>query len=284
MLSASAFVQTVLEQPDADAPRLVFADWLEERGDPLAELIRVQCDLARSKPHDPRTYSLKSREQELLIEHDSIWMKPIREMGFTGRFSRGLLDVSIGGAQTFLDCAERLFAMPWVLYVDLRDAAVDSEHLARVADSPAFSRLKRLDLSRSDVGNPGMLALSRTPHGCSLGQLILKQIRVTSDGLRSIVGSMNLSRLTELRLYGNYIGAEGARALAGCPQLRQLRILDLSYNRVGTVGGEYLAESHFLNHLRTLYVRGNNIGPGGKKALLQRFGPRVHFDTSEPLP
>ena len=28
-----------------DLPRLVYADWLEEQGDPLAELIRVQCEL-----------------------------------------------------------------------------------------------------------------------------------------------------------------------------------------------------------------------------------------------
>lgn len=284
MSLASAFVHTILEQPDADAPRLVFADWLEERGDPLAELIRVQCDLAQAKPSDPRSQPLRLRERELLEDHDDKWLGPIREMGLSGRFHRGLLEVAITGAQRLFECAEQLFSLPWVLHIELRDPAIDSDSLTRLAGSPYFARLQRLDLSRSYVGNSGLLALSRSPYGCSLTQLNLKHIQVSSDGLRAITESLNLSRLTELRLFGNGIGATGARALALCPQLRRLRILDLSYNHVGTVGGEYLAESQFLNHLRTLYVRGNNIGPRGKKALLRRYGPRVHFGTSEPLP
>jgi uncharacterized protein (TIGR02996 family) len=46
-------VQGVLDSPEDDAPRLVYADWLEDRGDPdslaRAEFIRVQIELA----HDP---------------------------------------------------------------------------------------------------------------------------------------------------------------------------------------------------------------------------------------
>ena len=29
-----AFLQAIRENPDDDAPRLIYADWLEERGDP----------------------------------------------------------------------------------------------------------------------------------------------------------------------------------------------------------------------------------------------------------
>jgi uncharacterized protein (TIGR02996 family) len=36
-----AFLQGMLEQPDDPVPRLVFADWLEEQGDPRGELIRL---------------------------------------------------------------------------------------------------------------------------------------------------------------------------------------------------------------------------------------------------
>src|SRR5262245_10482866 len=42
-----AFVQAVLETPDDEGIRLIFADWLEERGDPYGEFIRTQCELAR---------------------------------------------------------------------------------------------------------------------------------------------------------------------------------------------------------------------------------------------
>jgi uncharacterized protein (TIGR02996 family) len=46
--TGSALLNTVLAAPADDAPRLVYADWLDENGEPeLAEFIRVQCELAR---------------------------------------------------------------------------------------------------------------------------------------------------------------------------------------------------------------------------------------------
>lgn len=50
MIEEKAFLQTIYETPDDDFPRLVFADWLEEQGDKRAEFIRVQCEIASSKP------------------------------------------------------------------------------------------------------------------------------------------------------------------------------------------------------------------------------------------
>ena len=42
-----ALLAGVAAHPDADLPRLVFADWLEERGfERRAEFIRLQCDIA----------------------------------------------------------------------------------------------------------------------------------------------------------------------------------------------------------------------------------------------
>jgi uncharacterized protein (TIGR02996 family) len=41
------FVAPILAAPDDDAPRLVYADWLVERGDARGELIQTDCALAR---------------------------------------------------------------------------------------------------------------------------------------------------------------------------------------------------------------------------------------------
>src|SRR5262245_58863227 len=42
----TAFLKAIAEAPDDDGPRLVYADWLEEHGDPArAEFIRVRCEL-----------------------------------------------------------------------------------------------------------------------------------------------------------------------------------------------------------------------------------------------
>lgn len=42
-----AFERAVVASPDDDTVRLVYADWLDERGDPRGEFIRVQIALAR---------------------------------------------------------------------------------------------------------------------------------------------------------------------------------------------------------------------------------------------
>jgi uncharacterized protein (TIGR02996 family) len=45
-----AFLQAILENLDDDTPRLVYADWLDEHGDPeRADFIRVQGLLARQR-------------------------------------------------------------------------------------------------------------------------------------------------------------------------------------------------------------------------------------------
>lgn len=48
-----ALLRAILDTPADDAPRLIYADWLEENGQPeRAEFIRVQCELARIPAED----------------------------------------------------------------------------------------------------------------------------------------------------------------------------------------------------------------------------------------
>lgn len=48
MTHEEAFLQSIVENPDDDTPRLIFADWLEENGQgERAEFVRVQCELAK---------------------------------------------------------------------------------------------------------------------------------------------------------------------------------------------------------------------------------------------
>jgi uncharacterized protein (TIGR02996 family) len=73
-----AFLQAVIENPEDDAPRLIFADWLEEHGQPeRAEFIRVQCELARLPEQEHRRKELLAREQGLLKEHEKEWTAPL---------------------------------------------------------------------------------------------------------------------------------------------------------------------------------------------------------------
>jgi uncharacterized protein (TIGR02996 family) len=72
MPTEEAFIAAVLADPENDAPRLIYSDWLDEQGrGERAELIRVQCELARlgnpmSEAEDSRYDILRRQEAELL--------------------------------------------------------------------------------------------------------------------------------------------------------------------------------------------------------------------------
>src|SRR5437588_196244 len=69
-----AFLQAICAEPDEDAHRLVYADWLDENGRPeRAEFIRVQCALAKLGPDDPRPPHLLKREKALYEAHHQAW-------------------------------------------------------------------------------------------------------------------------------------------------------------------------------------------------------------------
>src|SRR4051812_28275900 len=75
-----AFVQAVLETPDDEGIRLIFADWLEERGDPYGEFIRAQCELAKLPPEDERGRELGEREAALWNAHGPAWREYLPEV------------------------------------------------------------------------------------------------------------------------------------------------------------------------------------------------------------
>src|SRR5262245_49117869 len=80
MLDDLTFLQVIGSSPDDDGPRLLYADYLEEKGDAAgaarAEFIRVQCALNAVDPTDASAAELRRRERELLTEHWRAWLKP----------------------------------------------------------------------------------------------------------------------------------------------------------------------------------------------------------------
>jgi uncharacterized protein (TIGR02996 family) len=69
----AGFLQDIIEHPEDDTPRLIYADWLEDHGDPdRATFIRIQCELAAPPWRVGRVYDhpawlrLHARERELL--------------------------------------------------------------------------------------------------------------------------------------------------------------------------------------------------------------------------
>lgn len=82
-----SFLAAIISEPDEDTHRLVYADWLDEHGDPdRAEFIRVQCEWERLKfvshpntaegrAETARVLDLQVRESELLRLHEREWRR-----------------------------------------------------------------------------------------------------------------------------------------------------------------------------------------------------------------
>jgi uncharacterized protein (TIGR02996 family) len=104
MTNDEAFLEAILERPEDDAPRLVYADWLDEHGDPdRAEFIRLQCGLAGLEEDDPRRPPLLARERELLGRRQQEWLGPLRPLLRRWTFRRGFLDAVAVPARVYLE-------------------------------------------------------------------------------------------------------------------------------------------------------------------------------------
>src|SRR5829696_8412243 len=111
MTHEDAFLQDVLERPEDDTPRLIFADWLDDHGKyARAEFIRLQIERSRLPP-SPAAAALDARIADLLARHDEEFAGPVVAALANGwDFQRGFVhEVTVEGA-VLVDNADELFA------------------------------------------------------------------------------------------------------------------------------------------------------------------------------
>ncbi len=80
MIEHVGFLRALSADPRGDYHRLVYADWLEERGEVLAELLRLQVAIAGRSPRDPDLARLVERERQLLQQHGDRWADLVRRL------------------------------------------------------------------------------------------------------------------------------------------------------------------------------------------------------------
>lgn len=94
--------RAILEHPAADAPRLVYADWLEEHGDTQhAELIRVQIELA-NLPAKPPQFKIDWHNDMCAFQHGVLDFRVrTADRRFIFRLKPGdRVDIRVTGART----------------------------------------------------------------------------------------------------------------------------------------------------------------------------------------
>lgn len=189
----AAFLRSIAAANTDNTARLVFSDWLEERGEvPRAEFVRVQCELASSKHHDEHRHELRVRERELLDAHRHEWCQAFRLPIEEVCFERGLID-------------------------KMRLSEWDGGKLLEPAYALGFATLTELDLSGLELGDAGLVAFAETAHFPALRKLILSDNDITDVGAAALASAAGLPGLETVYLFENAI-SDGARAaIEGSP-------------------------------------------------------------------
>jgi uncharacterized protein (TIGR02996 family) len=68
------FIEAILADPQDEAPWLIYADWLEERGDPRGEFLRLETALASLPKEDVRARQFQDRLRVLQPTIDAEWL------------------------------------------------------------------------------------------------------------------------------------------------------------------------------------------------------------------
>lgn len=117
-----AFLDEIEANPHDDVPKLIYADWLDEQGDPLGAVIRLSCELRKKLLECGRP----SETLNLLGISDSVLIDP---------GSRVRLKSVIAGVEFF----GTVVALPFV------------EHATFEADFGSYGPVRKLLTGRKEV-------------------------------------------------------------------------------------------------------------------------------------
>jgi uncharacterized protein (TIGR02996 family) len=244
MSERDPFLDAVLAEPEDDAVRLIYADWLEERGDPRGPFVRAQVRLAGLPEDDPARPDLDEQARDLLREHEEEWAAGLPGKAAAWEFRRGFVERLTLTDEALLEHGD-FFGKT----LPLRGLTLTtSGRLDRVADLPLLHRIEALSLP----GTAGNWPWERTGV-CHFGAL---------------VASPYLGRLRDLSVTDGGMSPANLQLLAESPVLPRLRRLDLSRNTgVGPSSGRLLAVSA-LSGLEELLLSDTRVGLPGTTALL----------------
>jgi uncharacterized protein (TIGR02996 family) len=257
-------LDAIRDDPDDDAARLVYADWLEENGRAdHAELIRVQIAQARRRGD---WEALKRREDAALAALNAAWPGR-REAGVYYRRGMGL---AVWEKLDGFDAWAASELPPWVVEreLTLNGRAFSDADLRGLAASEHLARLTRLTIRWGDrLTSATVGALAGSPHAANLHELSL-QMSVGEKGAAALAGSKSLARLRRLVLTGGKLNEKAVARLVGSPALAGLRCLTLIDSFEGDAPVRVLAAATGLPRLRVLELHDNGIGDARLRLLL----------------
>jgi uncharacterized protein (TIGR02996 family) len=289
---ADGFLRAIAADPDDESLRLIFADWLDEQGDPWAGFIRLQCDLAR-RDLPPWDDPGERTERELLLRHGDRWAGAVPGLVNAWRFRRGFVESVDVDATALATHADTLFRLAPVREVCL--AGLKPERLGPLLSGPALARVDSLRFAPSSaaplcvelldrcpflgrvtrlvlppsggVGSWGVEVVSRAPALERLAELDLRWSGVHGPDLEPLLRAPAAARLRALDLGGNALGGDGLLRLVADDPLPALAELGLGSTQTDADGVALLAAAPLLGRLRQLDLDANRLPPAAARSL-----------------
>jgi uncharacterized protein (TIGR02996 family) len=227
-VSEAELVAAVVAAPDDDGPRLVYADWLLDKGDSRGELVVAQCALERIEATDgPRVEArpLRERVRSLIELHREAWVEP-------------LLDIAVGDYE---------LRRGFVEHVSLMVASLDDP-----AELRAAAPLLRSIAAPAEACDQVLAAATTLP----IDELVLSALD-SAASVRERLAMLPRLRRLELRRLGE---PPGNRDLDAFPdQLAHLAI-DLAHIRASAASLAELARFQRLDSLALRNLRVSELG------------------------
>lgn len=216
----AAFLARIREEPDADLPRLVFADYLEEQGhEQRAQFIRAQIELATLTDDSPRRRELawhcrQHIEGETMASpQEPLWARRPRPeplKALRPRYARGLIEYAEFWV-SLLETVENAFRYAplrrvWMYYLDEQPSLLEG--------IPTDNCLRVLDLTGNDLTafmNDGLHLLDQP--FLHLKELVLTGCRLSDEQASILCSAPFFRTLKRIHLSGNPFTADGRQRL-----------------------------------------------------------------------
>ncbi len=242
-----AFLNAIYDAPADDLPRLVFADWLDERGEfEWAELIRLQCQ----RPASPQSFL---RERDLLNRvYADKHAEPgtIFERGFRLQLRLVIVADQLSNAEAFRQHALRNHP-EWYGATELKLSGgliQSGKPILTILTGPVTARIAHLDFSGSILTSFAPRDEFDTSTFALMNEYEYRPV-VTVQAVESLVNAREARRLTHLDLRNNDLDNDAARAIVNSKNLIRIQSLQL--------------------------FDGNQLRGRTWQHLLERFGPDV---------
>jgi uncharacterized protein (TIGR02996 family) len=203
MNDGDALLAAIIANPDDDTPRLVYADWLQENGQPeRAEFIRLQCPTSGASADNPATVA---RAFDLEERYSAKWLVGLPSSGGVNwTFRRGFPEILHIAGEFLMERYEKFSRIPWTRCLCI-SGVLDwvARDFANREWSDRWIELRLRTYPLATDFTPTITAISNCVQTCQLRLLQFSGFQLSPQGVVELSESPYLAELQELRLDGN---------------------------------------------------------------------------------